>query len=162
MSIYKKDIYQLACTAMKNNEFYEFMRGNDAYRIGVSHLIPIIEIHDVSLVLSEGIYRLYKENQSTKELYENTLLRMLKGTDYDVYMVCDYVYNHLCDDSYGHSSFRFDRKEIFESLRVEIPVREQSIRKEVQFPDGTTNHYIWEEIQGYNNVCFKRFSIQLF
>ena len=99
------EYYEVACKALEKGELYEYMRGDDGYRIPTSQFEPSVAIHDVRVVLEWGIYEIYQSNPVIKELYENTLSRMLEETDYDVYMAITYIMEQLYGEKHNTPPF---------------------------------------------------------
>ena len=156
------DYYAVACKALEKGELYEYMRGDDGYRIPASSFEPSVAIHAVRVVLSMGIYKIYQSDPEIKELYENTLSRMLEETDYDVYMVITYILSQLYHEKHNTAPFQIDATKLVKRLQQIIPERKESIQKGVYFPNGIINQYVWDEIELVNVVFQKNYSIKLF
>ena len=156
------DFYAVACKALEKGELYEYMRGDDGYRIPLPSFVPSVAIHEVRVVLECGIYEIYQSDPVIKELYENTLSRMLEETDYDVYMVILYILSQLYHERHNTAPFQIDIMKLVKRLQQIIPERKENIKEGVYFPDGMIHQYVWGEIERLNVVCQKDDSIKLF
>ena len=89
------DIIDMIFTALKKNELINLLRGDDEYKVETSQYSPEAELTDVGKILSRGIYKVFRQQREIKVEFENSLLRMLDKTDFDVYMVCLYIMSQL-------------------------------------------------------------------
>ena len=156
------DYYAVACKALERGELYEYMRGDDGYIIPTPSFVPSVAIHEVDVVLNRGIYGIYQSDPVIKELYENTLSRMLEETDYDVYMVITYILSQLYREKHNTAPFQIDAMKLVKRLQQIIPERKESIKKGVYFPDGMIHQGVWEEIERVKVVFQEDYSIKLF
>ena len=89
------DIIDMIFTALKKNELINLLRGDDEDKVETSQYSPEAELTDVGKILSRGIYKVFRQQREIKVEFENSLLRMLDKTDFDVYMVCLYIISQL-------------------------------------------------------------------
>ena len=80
------NIDDMLLNAIKNNDMIKFLCGEGEYMVETSQYAPEAELTDVGKVLSKGIYKLYRYNDNIEQKFEESLLKMLDMSDFDIYM----------------------------------------------------------------------------
>lgn len=83
----------------------KFLCGEGEYMVETSQYAPEAELTDVGKVLSKGIYKLYRYNDNIEQKFEESLLKMLDMSDFDIYMVCLYLMSQMFKEKNGLSPF---------------------------------------------------------
>ena len=156
------DILEMTFRALEKNELINLLRGDRKYLIETSQYSPEAELTDVGKILSRGIYKAYKQQNNIKTDFENSLMVMLDRTDFDVYMVCQYVLSQLFKEKNELSPFVLYKKDILEKLRNEIIKRRKDIINGIIYPSGYKNTKAWEDLERFNLVCKEEYQIDLF
>ena len=155
------DILSLLKSAIQNGEMAQFLRGQGKYLCENNEMVQAPEQTDVSKILSRGIYKLYEEDASFKSLFENSLLQMLDGEDFDVYMVGNYITSILFKEENGLASFVVDKDKIIKKFSEEIFSRESRIKEGIKHPSGFVNTAAWQDIERFNTVCKTEYGVEL-
>ena len=157
------EIKQMLEEALRKGEFIEFLRGENGYMVEQSEFSPGAGITDVSKILSRGIYEEYKENKGIKRIFEQGLLKMLDMTDFDVYLVCSYLFFQFFKEDNGLAIFKLEMEQILEKLKQEIRKRKVRIQMYgIKGPDNYFNKNAWEMIEGDKFVFKRDYNIELF
>lgn len=156
------DIIDMIFTALKKNELINLLRGDDEYKVETSQYSPEAELTDVGKILSRGIYKVFRQQREIKVEFENSLLRMLDKTDFDVYMVCLYIMSQLFKEKNEMSPFILCKKDILVKLSDEIIKRRKNIMNGIIYPSGYKNAKAWEDLERLNKVCKEEYHIELF
>lgn len=156
------DILQMTYKALENKEFIQFLEGYNEYAIECSQYAPNAGLTDVGKVLARGIYKVYTEYEYVKEEYEQSLMRMLDMTEYDVYIVCVYLMNQFFDEKNNLAPFKIDKVQILLKLKTEIYKRKEKFHQVIVYPNGCSNKKVWEELERFNRVCKEEYHLELF
>ncbi|SDB35432.1 hypothetical protein SAMN02910298_01747 [Pseudobutyrivibrio sp. YE44] len=156
------DVLAVLKEAISKGEIIPFLRGEGEYMCEHNEMVQAPEQTDVSKVLSRGIYKLYKEDNSIKVLFENGLLEMLDGDDFDVYMVGAYLTSILFKEQNGLAPFSLDKDKIIDRFSEEVLSRKDRIKAGVKHASGFVNASAWEDIERFNYVCKTNYNVQLF
>lgn len=78
-------------------------------------------------VIVEVIYAGYLSNKNIKDEFENCLMRMLDGSDFDVYLAVLYIVAQLKEERRGKSPFAINRKRFLDRLAVVVPERKATL-----------------------------------
>jgi hypothetical protein len=156
------DILTMLKEAISKGEIILFLRGEGKYLCENNEMVQAPEQTDVSKILSRGIYKLYKEDDTIKNIFEDSLIEMLDGDDFDVYMVGSYLTSILFKENNGLSSFSVDKEKIIEKFSREVIARETRIKEGIKHPSGFVNTSAWEDIERFNTVCKSEYGVKLF
>lgn len=156
--VYKEKLVQ----AIESGEIISFLRGDDLYKIEPSQYAQGAEPTDVGRVLSKAIYKLYEERPEFKEEFEKTLILMLDGTLFDVYVVILYIMSQLFREKNGLSPFIINLDDIVTKLRKKIIIRKEEFQRGLVYPNGFEKKEIWKEIERFNKVSKEEYEISLF
>lgn len=154
MSIEKKLL-----NAIEKKEIIKFLRGEGEYMVEASQYAPCAEVTDVGVVLSKGIYKVYANDNSIKQKFEESLLQMLDHSDFDVYLVCLYLISQLFKEKNGLSPFELSKNLIIEKLTTRLNERKKDIKSGIEYPNGYINTNAMEEIQSFRMVCKEEYSL---
>lgn len=148
--------------AYKADDLYRFLRGDGDYMVETSQFAPAPEITDVSKVLSKGIYKVYAEDKGILDELENNLRKMVKGSDYDLYIACTYIMSQLFKEKEGLSPFQINLSKIICELPAEIDKRKENIQIGIEYPSGYINTDAMRELERFNRVCLQEYGFRLF
>lgn len=155
-------MYENKCIqAIQKNEFILYLRGDYPYNIETSQYAPGKEPTDVGKVLSKAIYKIYKNNPLIKEEFERTLVLILDGTLFDVYVVLLYVISQLFKEKNDLSPFIADFGEVIPKLKQQLNIRKEEFQKGLIYPDGFEKKNVWDEIERLNRVCIEQYETSL-
>jgi len=156
------DILESTLVAMQRGQLIELLRGDGEYMIETSQYAPGAESTDVGRLLSQGIYKVYKQNTAIKNVYEDSLMQMLDRTDYDVYLVCIYMASQLFKEHNGLAPFILNKDSIIKKLSSEIMIRKKAMKLGIYCPSGYININAWKELERFNSVCKEEYQVELF
>lgn len=148
--------------SLEKKEFIDFLCGNGNYMIEQSQYSPGAELTDVGKVLSQGVYKAYKEQTCIQEKYEKSLMEMMEKTDFHVYMVCQYLMSQLFKENNNLSPFKINKNELVKKLNKELLKRKPNILNGILYPSGYINKKALDEIERFNLVCKKEYNVRLF
>ena len=84
-------------------------------------------------------------------------------TDFDVYLVCSYLFFQFFKEDNGLAIFKLEREQILEKLKQEIRKRKVRIQMYgIKGPDNYFNKNAWEMIEGDKFVFKRDYNIELF
>ena len=78
-------------------------------------------------VLTQVVYAEYSVNTGIKGMFESCLMRMLDGSDRDVYLAVIYIVDQLDNEARGKSPFAINRKRFLDRLAVVVPERKATL-----------------------------------
>ena len=143
------NIDDMLLKAIKNNDMIKFLCGEGEYMVETSQYAPEAELTDVGKVLSKGIYKLYRYNDNIEQKFEESLLKMLDMSDFDIYMVCLYLMSQMFKEKNGLSPFVLKKDVIIKNLSLRINERKNYIEKGITYPSGYINTRAMVEIQRF-------------
>lgn len=146
---------------LERKELDLFLRGEIPCNIEKSQYAPGQFKVDVGKVLSKIIYKFYYENKHIKEELENTFLKMLDNSDFDVYVVILYIMSQLFKEKNGLSPFEIQKEKIFFKLKGEVHNRKNRFIEGIYFPNDYEKKYVWNEIQRFNDICQQEYGLIL-
>ena len=127
--------------------------------VETSQYAPEAELTDVGKVLSKGIYKLYMYNDNIEQKFEESLLKMLDMSDFDIYMVCLYLMSQMFKEKNGLSPFVLKKNVIIKNLSLRINERKNYIEKGITYPSGYINTRAMVEIQRFRMVSKEEYGI---
>ena len=127
--------------------------------VETSQYAPEAELTDVGKVLSKGIYKLYRYNDNIEQKFEESLLKMLDMSDFDIYMVCLYLMSQMFKEKNGLSPFVLKKDVIIKNLSLRINERKNYIEKGITYPSGYINTRAMVEIQRFRMVSKEEYGI---
>lgn len=148
--------------ALVKNEMNQFLKGIYPYNIESSQYSPSTEPTDISKVLSKAVYKEYLENHHIKVIFENTLMDMIEGNTFDIYVTILYIMSELFKEKNNLSPFKLDVKKIISKLNYIIPDIEKAFKNGVSNDEGYTNINVWNDLLRYNQICKDEYGISLF
>lgn len=148
--------------ALDKNEIDLFLKGVYPYNIESSQYSPSTEPTDISKVLSKAIYKEYTENHHIKDIFENTLIHMIEGNAFDIYVTILYIMSELFKEKNNLSPFKLDVKKLILKLNDIIPDIEKIFENGVSNDEGYTNINVWKDLLRYNQICKDEYDISLF
>lgn len=153
------DIDRMLLKAISQGKTIEFLRGEGEYMIETSQYGPDACVTDVSKVLSRGIYKAYDNDPSIKEIFEDCLIEMLNGSDFDIYMVCLYLLSQLFKEKNGIAPFVLSQNLIVKKLKDRLKEREGYISEGIKYPSGCTNTKAKAEIERFRDVFKEEYNV---
>ncbi len=153
------NIDDMLLNAIKNNDMIKFLCGEGDYMVETSQYAPEAELTDVGKVLSKGIYKLYRYNDNIEQKFEESLLKMLDMSDFDIYMVCLYLMSQMFKEKNGLSPFVLKKDVIIKNLSLRINERKNYIEKGITYPSGYINTRAMVEIQRFRMVSKEEYGI---
>ena len=153
------NIDDMLLNAIKNNDMIKFLCGEGDYMVETSQYAPEAELTDVGKVLSKGIYKLYRYNDNIEQKFEESLLKMLDMSDFDIYMVCLYLMSQMFKEKNGLSPFVLKKDVIIKNLSLRINERKNYIEKGITYPSGYINTRAMVEIQRFRMVSKEVYGI---
>ncbi len=104
--------------------------------------------HDYGVVLYSGIYPYYESDHEIKNLFEEALLHLLQGTDYNLLVAFEYAWRQRSCELRGSAPFAIDNACV-EALKDEIKKREESLKlyKEYYYWGGSLKEGAFEYIR---------------
>lgn len=153
------NIDDMLLKAIKNNDMIKFLCGEGEYMVETSQYAPEAELTDVGKVLSKGIYKLYRYNDNIEQKFEESLLKMLDMSDFDIYMVCLYLMSQMFKEKNGLSPFVLKKDVIIKNLSLRINERKNYIEKGITYPSGYINTRAMVEIQRFRMVSKEEYGI---
>lgn len=148
--------------ALDKNEIDLFLKGIYPYNIKSSQNSPSTEPTDISKVLSKAIYKEYAENYHMKDIFEKTLMHMIEGNAFDIYVTILYIMSELFKEKNNLSPFKLDVKKLILKLNDKIPNIENIFENGVLNNEGYTNINVWNDLLRYNQICKYEYGISLF
>lgn len=153
------NIENMLLRAISKQEIIKFLRGEGAYMVENSQYAPSAGLTDVGKVLSKGIYKIYVYNNSIKLKFEESLLKMIDSSDFDMYLVCLYLISQLFKEKNGLSPFTLSKDLIVKKLSLRINERELYIKKGIEYPNGYINTNAMAEIQRFRMVSQEEYNV---
>ena len=153
------NIDDMLLNAIKNNDMIKFLCGEGEYMVETSQYAPEAELTDVGKVLSKGIYKLYRYNDNIEQKFEESLLKMLDMSDFDIYMVCLYLMSQMFKEKNGLSPFVLKKDVIIKNLSLRFNERKNYIEKGITYPSGYINTRAMVEIQRFRMVSKEEYGI---
>ena len=148
--------------ALDKNEIDQFLKGIYPYNIENSQYSPSNEPTNISKVLSKAIYKEYTNNHYIKDIFENTLMDMIEGNAFDIYVTILYIMSELFKEKNNLAPFRLDIKKMVLKLNDTIPDIEKTFKNGVSNDEGYTNINVWNDLLRYNQICKDEYGISLF
>lgn len=78
-------------------------------------------------VLTQVVYAEYSVNTGIKGMFESCLLKMLSGSDRDVYLAVIYIVDQLDNEARGKSPFVIDTNILLDRIQVVVPERKATL-----------------------------------
>ena len=78
-------------------------------------------------VLTQVVYAEYSVNTGIKGMFESCLMKMLSGSDRDVYLAVIYIVNQLDNEARGKSPFVIDTYILLNRIKVVVPERKVTL-----------------------------------
>ena len=153
------DIENMILSAISKQEIIKFLRGEGEYMIETSQYAPGGGVTDVGKVLSKGIYKVYVYDDKIKLKFEESLLKMIDNSDFDIYLVCLYLISQLFKEKNGISPFTLSKNLIVEKLLLRINEREVHIKEGITYPNGYVNTNAMAEIQRFRTVSKEEYNV---
>jgi hypothetical protein len=114
-------VIDLLLKAIKENEFNEFLRGDNYYELQRPYMSPTELPTDWDLILKEGIYKYFREkpNDNIDNRFEKALTEIMfdvKG----IYCTLNLFWNYLMDETYKSAPFKIKKDKIIQTLSEEL------------------------------------------
>ena len=113
-------------------------------------------------VIVEVIYAGYLSNKNIKDEFENCLMRMLDGSDFDVYLAVLYIVAQLKEERRGKSPFAINRKRFLDRLAAVVPERKDAFNGVIKRPSGFSERYTWSDLVATKIYFRNKTGIDLF
>lgn len=152
------DYIELLHDAIKKDEIYSFLRGENRYKIEISQYVPGVLPTNVEKALSI-IYECYQEEPNVKDLFIGALGKMINGTAFDVYLSIIYFMDILFDEHHNLSTFNIDIDKMVMNIQRSIENNRSKLKRQFEFPDGTIKKDAWNDIVRWNKVCRIKYDI---
>lgn len=123
-------------TALNNNEFREFLKGNGIYKMPNRES----EFTDFSVALSSAIYpyyRLYPEKK-INTLFEQEIIDMMDGDDFEIMCAFEYVWRQIVCEERKTAPFNLN-KQCFIKMQQTINERKEILKKYKEYYDFGSN-----------------------
>lgn len=153
------DSEKLLAEAINKNELINFFRGTQKYELSKSEFVPSTIPTDTSEVLM-ACFQFYKKNTYIKELLEETLLKLIIGKDYDLYIATMYIFDYYLMKDRDFVTFHIELERILQQLRIELIKNREELELGIEHPDGTYYESAWSDIVRWSNVLKNRFQIE--
>lgn len=154
-------VYEKLNLSIKNNEINKFLCGEYPYEVEKSQFSPSVEPTDIGAILSKGIYVKYQEDDSIKNIFEQSLMGLLDGTALDVYVVVLYIMSQLFKENHRTSPFEFDFDNILIKTKEKLYLLKNELKGECEFPNGDVVSDLWSNIERFNKVCQSKYNVSL-
>lgn len=125
-------VIEILKKAISKKEFKDFLKGTKEYNIRDRDGF----FTDKSAVLYLGIYKYYELNPKSKInlLFENTLIEMLNGDEFDVVTAFDYFWKQALSESNNNSPFQLSKNSYIE-LKNSIIKNSEKLKKYKELPE---------------------------
>lgn len=153
------EIDKMLLKAISQEKTIEFLRGEGEYMIETSQYSPDACITDVSKVLSKGIYKVYESDTRIKGMFEDCLIKMIDISDFDIYMVCQYLLSQFFKEKNGIAPFILTQNLIVKKLKDRLKEREGYISEGIKYPSGCTNTKAKTEIERFRDVFKEEYNV---
>ena len=83
--------------------------------------------HNFGVILYSGIYEYFNIDVKIKQNFENALLALIHGSDYDLLVAFEYIWRQISCEERGSAPFKIDTHCVV-TLKNEISSREQALK----------------------------------
>ena len=104
---------------------------------------------------------MYVYNKQVESIFKENLLEMLDISDFDIYMVINYLASQFFKEKNGLSPFVLAKEEIIEKLSIKLKERESYIKEGVLYPNGYFNTNAMQEINRLRIVLKEEYGISI-
>ena len=115
---------------------------------------------EIGILLSEGIYRLYRNRPEIKPALENALLHMARTDAFGFYMAMGYLRAQVFREQRGLSPFRMESGILHEIGRC-FALHSKSLKQGITDANGIHYPDALKDILRWNRVTQENYGIQL-
>ncbi|PQQ65682.1 hypothetical protein [Acetivibrio saccincola] len=106
---------------------------------------------------------MYKENPELglDKMFEDTILEMMDGEPFDIYVALFLVFNQLRYEHDGRSSFVIDRDKVLKKLRQTLINNKEKLMNYFEWACGNYEGGAWGEVVRIDELCKEKFNISI-
>ncbi|NLD50858.1 MAG: hypothetical protein GX660_27260 [Clostridiaceae bacterium] len=154
---------ELVLKAIRNNELVECLEGKGDYKIELDKWVNASAPTDWLRVIEKGIYRIYHDNpeMQIEKRFEDTLLKMMDGEPFDIYVAAAVFYSQLIIEYEGDSPFSIDRNRLLQKIRKVLSDNEQKLRGSFESVGKNCREGLWSEIIRIDTNCKNNWNLSI-
>lgn len=149
--------------AIEKNELINFLEGKYPYTVEMHQWVSAEVPTDISRIVSEGIYVLYKErpNLHIDNMFETAILNMMGGEVFDIYMALIIIFDQLLSESYKTSPFEINKGVIISKLKEILNINKSKLLNYFEWQGKGKEQGMWDEVIRIDSICKKKFKISI-
>lgn len=147
--------------AFQNDEMYDLLTGKENYHLPV-YGAPVSVPTDWTSVLSEGIFKLYKDTKDERLIkdYESAVHKLITGKPLEVWMAANIVAYHLQCESGNKAAFEIDKK-IIDELSDAVRQNRDELSSDKSYQGSGNEYGLLDDILRLNNIVLKDCNIEM-
>ena len=156
-----ENVYSATEKAFRNDEFYELLAGRKGYNVSVLDA-PVDVPTDWTVVISNGIYPLYKKSEDTKvkEYFQIALLKMMHGDSSEIWMAANILFIQLKNQENGNAAFSIDENLLREFSRS-LDVHRISLENNKNYGGSDYPNGLLGDVERLNEILVNKYSVSM-
>ena len=156
-----EEIYEKTKYAFQNDEMMDLLTGREYYYLpvyGASVPVPT----DWTSVISEGIFKLYKEEQNARliEDYEKTISTLINGNSLEIWMAANIIVYHLQCEADNKASFKVN-KDLVSALSKAVNDNKDALAEDKSFQGNGNKYGLLDDILRLNRILHEDCNIDI-
>lgn len=157
------NLEQIIIEAIKKNELYKVLLGDEQYKIQISSFIGANVPTDWPNIMRGGIYKVFNEYSDLhiKEKLENSLEILLKKDVFEIYVAVSVLFFQIISEENNTSPFRINREKIIGIVRNVLVQNKIEMIKYTKWMGEYYKNAIWGELERINNILTEDYNISI-
>lgn len=150
-------------SAIERNEFTNYLEGKSPYTVEMHQWVSADVPTDISRILREGIYELYQEKPelNINIMLEETLLNMMNGDVFELYMALSIIFDQLLSESYLTAPFIIDKELVIGKLKEKLNTNKEKLSSYFEWQGKGKKLGIWDEVLRIDSICRRKLNISI-
>jgi hypothetical protein len=155
-----KDADILLNEAINNKQFINFLRGTQQYAITKSEFIPSAIPTDTAEVL-RACFSYYEKNNSIREILQETLIMLINGKGYDLYIATLYILDFYLMKERDFVTFQIDLEQMLKNLKCALISNKEELNYGIEYPNAIYYENAWNDIVRWSNTLKNKYNVEL-
>jgi hypothetical protein len=154
---------ELAKKAILNGELVDYLQGKKGYAEPIDTWVNANAPTDWTKIIPNGIYKLSNADIGVDVVsaLEESILKMLDGTVFDIYVAVSVFYFQLIREARNDSPFMIDRQKIIIRMRKSLEENENLLKNYYEWQGRNLEEGMWSEILRIDSLCKKKWKINI-
>ncbi len=157
------NIEQMIIEAIKKNELYKVLLGEEEYKMEVSQFIGANVPTDWPNIMRGGVYKVFNKHPDLhiNERLENALEILLSKDVFEVYVAISVLFFQIISEENKISPFRIDRKKIIGNVRNVLVYNKTKMKSYKKWMGEYYKNGIWGEVERISNILMGDYGINI-